>query len=143
MAICITCGENKTAFLSKECNPCMDKRFHKSLKKNETEIVPQSNPKLDNSIQTTASHFEITTEGGTVTVIGNVIIWLSFTSSIISIFIFGKVENDTGYIVTSKWLVGIVVYCILAGLNGVLFGYLLSKVGKILSHLEALRSTNR
>ena len=31
MDICITCGERRAAFLSKECNPCMDIRMRKSF----------------------------------------------------------------------------------------------------------------
>ncbi|WP_428821151.1 hypothetical protein [Microbulbifer sp. MCCC 1A16149] len=142
MTICITCGERKAAILSKECNPCMDVRLRKSFDKSETDPQSTSHSVTRSEDQKIAESSESWNEGSSVSNVGNVIIWLSIASAIACIFIFGRIEVGTGYSASYRWIPGIVISCVVGGLNGVFFGYLLAKLGRVLSHVEALRASS-
>lgn len=72
--------------------------------------------------------------------LGRVLIWLSIVSSIVCVSVYGRARVPGGlYGSEIVWSSTLVMAFIAAGLNGVLFGFLLSKVGSVLKHLEQLR----
>lgn len=76
-------------------------------------------------------------EGSTASLIGDMIIVLSAISAVVCIMAFGRVEVPNGlYSTQTQWSPLLVSVYIAAGLNGMFFGYLLSKVGSVLKHLE-------
>jgi len=83
------------------------------------------------SVETSGS-----SEGDTASFIGNAIIWLSLISAVICIFALGRTEVSNGFYNTTQWNSLLITMFIAGGLNGVLFGYLLAKVGSVLKRLE-------
>lgn len=118
----------------------MAKRFKRNVKVNPiiNERTTLSTNQHNSSQDTPVEELE-GSEGATVIIIGNTLIAISILISVISVFVLGKGKVDTGYLTISKWQPAVVFYCIIGGFNGVFCGFLLSKVGRILSHLEALR----
>ena len=131
MSTCITCGSAKAAFLSNECNPCMDLRVKRKMPSQ----VPSGGQ--EEAVRTAA---QAPSEGSTASNIGNALIWLSLVAAVVCIFVYGRVEIPDGiYNTREVWSPLIVLACIASGLNGAFFGYLLSKVGSVLRHLENLQ----
>ncbi len=78
----------------------------------------------------------LASEGRTAAFIGNAVIALSFFGSLICLGAFGKVSVQSGpFEATEVWGPVLVSIYVAAGVNGALFGYLLAKVGSILTHL--------
>lgn len=79
-------------------------------------------------------------EGDVAKIIGTLIIYLSIISAAICIFAFGKIEiQDSLYSTRTVWSPTLIGIFVAGGINGAFFGYLLSKVGSVLKHLEAIR----
>lgn len=84
-------------------------------------------------------------EGSFVNVLGWCLIILSVVAAGFCILQFGKVEVQVDYglgqsYTKDEWSPTLVITFMAAGLNGVFFGYLLAKMGSVLTHLEALRA---
>ena len=86
---------------------------------------PLSNDPYENSTPISESH--------TATVIGNAVLWGSLASAAACVFFLGRGPEGEG------WNGLLVSIYLASGLNGAFFGYLLSKVGSVLKHLEALQ----
>ena len=85
----------------------------------------------------------LTTEGDYAALIGQAIIWLSIVGAAICIFLFGQYELPDGPYSTKKvWNTTLIGFYVASGLNGVFFGFLLSKIGSVLKHLEWLRESH-
>lgn len=79
-------------------------------------------------------------EGRLASGIGVAIMWTSVAAALVCIFAFGRIEIPYGTYGTKRvWSPAVVITCIGLGVNGVFFGFLLSKVGSALQHLEKLR----
>jgi hypothetical protein len=112
----------------------MDKRLKKSFNIDSSE---QKQGTLDVVSNVGADEQKSLSEGERVTLIGNVIIGLSVACAIIGMLVYGRVEIATSYTIQTQWVFAVIVYCLWGGLNGAFFGYLLSKVGRVLQHLES------
>jgi hypothetical protein len=65
---------------------------------------------------------------------------LSFIGAAICVFSFGRIEVPSGmYSTETQWSPLLVSVYIAGGLNGMFFGYLLSKVGSVLRRLEKMQ----
>lgn len=118
MAICEACGKEQAAFMSDLCQKCM--------------VGPDRTQYQSPSM----------TEGQLASAIGVAIIWISIAAAVVCIFAFGRLEVPYGaYGIRKIWSPSIIIACIGLGLNGVFFGYLLSKAGSALQHLEKLRGS--
>ncbi|XOV78140.1 MAG: hypothetical protein ACFHVJ_14475 [Aestuariibacter sp.] len=135
MTLCITCNEREAAFLSKECQVCMDIRFKKNIESSNATVSVKQNESEISSVPDTPN----SDEGKATENLGWIIVWLSVISCIILVFTFGKIETGYG---KEVWVPGTVILYVGMGINGVLFGYLLAKVGKILSHVSFLTKDN-
>jgi hypothetical protein len=104
-------------------------------------------PKYDQTGTQTESgqleHASPSTESVTASFIGNAVIWLNLLSAIACIVAFGRVTvPDSLYGSTQQWSPTLVVFIAAAGLNGMFFGYMLSKIGSILRRLEDIGPGN-
>ena len=131
MAICKSCGVEQAGFMSDLCGKCLG---------TQSSAAPASN-----AAQAAAVVENPLSEGDYTSMIGQALIWLSLASAVICVFAFGRVEipSVSEYSSPEKvWNASTVIACITVGLNGAFFGFLLSKVGSVLKHLEKLRSSN-
>lgn len=125
MAICKACGVKQARAMSDLCSDCM--QAHQPLRKDGLASASEASDPLS--------------EGSMTSAIGTAIIWVSIAATIACIFIFGRVEIsnlDGLYGSQTVWSSTLVASFVAAGLNGVFFGFLLNKVGSVLSHLEQL-----
>lgn len=128
MATCNVCGKAKAAFLSSMCNACMDNK-------------ERSGVNFAASSTSSGGAVAASSEGSTASFIGNAVIWLSFIASVICVIAFGRVEIPNGpYSTQIQWSTLLVSVYVAAGLNGMFFGYLLAKVGSVLSRLDSGRN---
>jgi hypothetical protein len=82
----------------------------------------------------------LSTEGSATGTLGTVLIVLSIVSTCICVMAFGRIRIPSGlYGTQTVWSSTLVMAYVAAGLNGVLLGFVLQKVGSILRHLEQLR----
>lgn len=130
MAICKSCGVEQAGFMSDLCSKCI-------------EAPPRPvTPAQSHATEATAGDGALTTEGDYAALIGQAIIWLSIVGAAICIFLFGQYELPDGPYSTKKvWNATLIGFYVASGLNGVFFGFLLSKIGSVLKHLERLRES--
>lgn len=87
-----------------------------------------------------ASPQRASSEGSVASAIGDAIMVLSFIGAAICVFSFGRIEVPSGmYSTETQWSPLLVSVYIAGGLNGMFFGYLLSKVGSVLRRLEKMQ----
>lgn len=128
MAICKSCGVEQAGLMSDLCSKCIE-----APPKPVTRALPQA-------AETSAGDDALTTEGDYTSLIGQAIIWLSIVAAAICIFLFGQYEVPDGLYRTKKvWNTTLIGFYVASGLNGVFFGFLLSKLGSVLKHLERLK----
>ena len=124
MAMCTQCCLRPARAMLDVCEQCA------------SEVSPAASGSV--TAQDMASAFSW--EADITVMLGKVLIWLSIMSSVICAFVYGRVRVPDGlYGADTVWSSTLVMVFIAAGLNGVLFGFLLQKVGSILRHLEMLR----
>lgn len=126
MAICKSCGVEQAGFMSDLCSKCID-----------------APPKpATHATHAPAGDGALTTEGDYAALIGQAIIWLSIVGAAICIFLFGQYELPDGPYSTKKvWNTTLIGFYVASGLNGVFFGFLLSKIGSVLKHLERFKES--
>ena len=125
MATCTRCNKEKASMFSDLCSGCI----------NDPEALKPATSVREPGQLT--EHHSVASEGGTASMIGNAITWLSLAAAILCIFMFGRVEVPSGmYSSKTQWNAALISIFAGAGVNGMFFGYLLSKVGSVLSHLE-------
>lgn len=130
MAICKSCGVEQAGFMSDLCGKCI-------------EAPPKPvTPAQAQATEASAGDGALTTEGDYAALIGQAIIWLSIVGAAICIFLFGQYELPDGPYSTKKvWNTTLIGFYVASGLNGVFFGFLLSKIGSVLKHLERLKES--
>lgn len=128
MAICKTCGIEQAGFMSELCGKCL------------AALPPGgSMPKVAQPAAGLATESPMS-EGDYTSIIGKAIIWLSIAASGICLFVFGRVQVPAGlYGTETVWSTALVMSVIAAGIDGIFFGFLLTKVGSVLRHLEQQR----
>ena len=130
MAICKSCGVEQAGFMSDLCGKCIE-----APPKPVTHVHAQV-------ADVPAGDGALTTEGDYAALIGQAIIWLSIVGAAICIFLFGQYELPDGPYSTKKvWNTTLIGFYVASGLNGVFFGFLLSKIGSVLKHLEGLKES--
>lgn len=128
MAICKSCGVEQARFMSDLCGKCME--------------APPKPVAPAQAVEVTAGDGAPTTEGDYATFIGQAIIWLSIAGAAICILLFGQYEFPDGPYNTKKvWNIPLIGQYVVFGLIGVFFGFLLSKIGSVLKHLERLKES--
>lgn len=129
MAICKSCGVEQTGFMSDLCSKCI-------------EASPKVAARAPAQAAETLARDGELTEGDYTSIIGQGIIWLSIVSAAICAFVFGQVEVPDGLYSTKKvWNATLVGLYVAPGLNGVFFGFLLSKIGSVLKRLDSLKDS--
>lgn len=76
-------------------------------------------------------------ESSKVTVVGYGIMLLSLVLAGIGIGFFSKVPSQS-YSYVEVWSAVSIFYFVGAGISGIIFGYVITKIGSILAHLEKL-----
>ncbi len=128
MAICKSCDVEQAGFMSDLCGKCIE--------------APPKPVTPAQATEATAGDGALTTEGDYAALIGQAIIWLSIVGAAICIFLFGQYELPDGPYSTKKvWNTTLIGFYVASGLNGVFFGFLLSKIGSVLKHLERLKES--
>lgn len=120
MATCKNCGLRQARAMSDFCNEC----------------VGLMAPRVPDTSQNPGSAFS--TEGNATATLGTVLIVLSIVSTYVCIMAFGRVPAGL-YSTRESWNSTLVMAYIAAGLNGVLIGFVVNKVGSVLKHLEQLQ----
>lgn len=92
-----------------------------------------SNEPLSNDPSMDYANATPVSEGHMAKAIGTAIFWASLVSAGFCVFFLGRTPDGEG------WNLLFVSIYLASGLNGAFFGYLLSKVGSVLKHLEALQ----
>ena len=129
MAICKSCGVEQAGFMSDLCGKCIE--------------APPKPVTPAQAAEAPAGNGALTTEGDYAALIGQAIIWLSIVGAAICIFLFGQYELPDGPYSTKKvWNTTLIGFYVASGLNGVFFGFLLSKIGSVLKHLERLKESH-
>lgn len=87
---------------------------------------------------------EISGNGHFVNTMGWVIVWFSVIAAFLCIVLFGKVDIAEASTwgrssVISTWSPTLIAIYAGSGFSGIILGYLIAKVGNILTHLEILR----
>lgn len=134
MAVCTKCKIRDSAMFMAFCNECLRAPVdYTEDSHTEGDSIARDQPDRLQSRQDS----QMVSEGRMVSKIGTAIIWLSLIASVICVLAFARVEADYGAygkkVELNSFLVSIYAA---AGLNGMFFGYLLSKVGSILTILE-------
>lgn len=130
MAICKSCGVEQAGFMSDLCGKCI-------------EAPPKPATRAPAQAAETLAGDGALTEGDYTSMIGQGIIWLSIASAAICAFLFGQVEIPDGLYSTKKvWNTTLVGLYVASGLNGVFFGFLLSKIGSVLKRLDGLKGNH-
>lgn len=128
MAICKSCGTERAGLMSDLCGRCIDTPNTPAAS---TVAPPKS----------TSAPEEMLSEGEYTAMIGQAIIWLSLIGAAACIFMFGRIEISEGlYSTKTAWSSSLVTMYAVAGVNGAFFGFLLSKIGSVLSRLDQLKN---
>ena len=122
MAMCTQCGLRKAAVTSGFCSECVSEMAARGTRTGQQAVSA------------------LLTEGSATGTLGTVLIVLSIVSTCFCMMTYGRIQIPDGlYGTQTVWSSTLVMAYVAAGLNGVLLGFLLQKVGSILRHLEALR----
>ena len=120
MALCKQCGIRQAGAMSDVCSKC----------------VGQIAPRVPDTSHSSGSAFS--SEGHATATLGTVLIVLSIVSTYVCIMAFGRVPVGL-YSTRPAWNTTVVMTYVAAGLNGVLMGFVVNKVGSVLKHLEHLQ----